>query len=261
MTRDVLATYRVQLHEGFNFYDVAGIAPYLASLGVTHLYCSPYLQAGTGSTHGYDVLDHTRLNAELGGTQGHETMVAALKAAGISHIVDIVPNHMAISSRRNRWWWDVLKNGRLSRYATFFDIDWEPPEPKLADLILMPILGDHYGRVLDRGEITIERNDDELVVTYYEHSLPLSPSSVRDLIEIDGAVDDALERINGDPDALHELLEAQHYRLAYWRTAVQELDYRRFFDINSLVALRQEEPEVFDATHELVLSLIAQGSV
>nr|MDQ3879455.1 malto-oligosyltrehalose synthase [Actinomycetota bacterium] len=261
MRPEVLATYRVQLHAGFTFYDVADVASYLSSLGVTHVYCSPYLQAGAGSTHGYDVLDHTRLNTELGGVQGFETMVAALSDAGLSHIVDIVPNHMAISSRRNRWWWDVLKNGRLSKYATYFDIDWEPPEPKLVDVILMPILGDHYGRVLSRGEITIERDEDELVVQYFDHVLPLSPTSVRDVIEIDGSVDETLTRLNGDPDALHGLLDAQHYRLAYWRTAGDELDYRRFFDINTLVALRQEEPEVFDATHELILDLVRQGSV
>lgn len=258
---DVTATYRVQLHEGFTFHDAAAIAPYLAELGISHLYCSPYLQAGEHSTHGYDVLDPTRLNAQLGGAGGFEAMVEALRASGISHIVDIVPNHMAISSRRNKWWWDVLKNGRLSKYASYFDVDWDPPESKLAGMILMPILGDHYGRVLDRGEIRIERNDDELVVAYFEHALPLSPSSIRDLIEIDGSVDESIHHINNDPDAMHELLEAQHYRLAYWRTAGQELGYRRFFDINTLVALRQEDPTVFDATHELTLSLVASGAV
>jgi (1->4)-alpha-D-glucan 1-alpha-D-glucosylmutase len=255
----VRSTYRVQLHAGFGFDDLAAIAPYLAELGVSHVYCSPYLKAGRGSTHGYDVLAHDQINDELGGPAGHERMCAALDAAGLGQILDIVPNHMAISSPENRWWWDVLKNGQSSRFASFFDIDWDPPESKLRRTILMPILGDHYGRVLKRNELTVRMLDGDPVIAYYDNLAPLSPASVEKFL---GDADDgAIARVNSDVDALHELLEAQHYRLAYWRTASTELDYRRFFDINTLVALRQEEPHVFDATHELVLGLVRRGNV
>ena len=255
----VRSTYRVQLHAGFGFDDVAAIAGYLAELGISHVYCSPYLKAGRGSTHGYDVLAHDRVNDELGGPAGHERMCKALEAAGLGQVVDIVPNHMAISSPENRWWWDVLKNGHSSRFASFFDIDWDPPESKLRRTILMPVLGDHYGRILKRGELTVRMLDDEPVVAYFDNFAPLSPASVEKfLADVDH---DSIARVNSDVDALHELLEAQHYRLAYWRTASTELDYRRFFDINTLVALRQEDPQVFDATHELVLGLVRRGDV
>ena len=255
----VRATYRVQLHAGFTFDDAAALAPYLGKLGISHLYLSPILQAGRGSTHGYDVLAHDRLNEELGGAPGYERMTAALDAAGIGQIVDIVPNHMAISSRENAWWWDVLKNGPASPYASFFDIDWDPPESKLRQTILMPILGDHYGRVLDRGELTVDVSGAEPVVRYFDHVAPLSPPSVEKFLGEDLVAGAA--RVSSDPDALHELLESQSFRLSFWRTAMRELDYRRFFDINTLVALRQEDPEVFEATHALVLELVRAGAL
>ncbi|HEY7873778.1 MAG TPA: alpha-amylase family glycosyl hydrolase, partial [Actinomycetota bacterium] len=255
--RPVRATYRVQLHSGFTFDDAAALAPYLARLGISHLYCSPFLQAGRGSTHGYDVLAHDRLNEELGGEAGYDRMCAALDAAGIGQIVDIVPNHMAISSRENVWWWDVLKDGPSSEYASYFDIDWDPPESKLRATILMPILGDHYGRVLERGEIRVDASGDDPVVRYFDHVAPLSPASVEKFLGDD--VWSGAAGVNGDVDQLHDLLEAQNYRLSFWRTAMRELDYRRFFDINTLVALRQEDPAVFDATHALVLELVRTG--
>ena len=152
-SRPRTATYRVQLNAAFTFDDAAAVTGYLADLGVSHLYCSPYLQAAKGSTHGYDVVDYGHLNAELGGAAGYRRLTGQLAAAGLGQVLDIVPNHMALAGRDNAWWWDVLENGRSSRYASYFDIDWEPPEERLRLRVLMPILGDHIGRCIDRGEI------------------------------------------------------------------------------------------------------------
>jgi (1->4)-alpha-D-glucan 1-alpha-D-glucosylmutase len=182
MRRVRAATYRVQLHAGFTFDDAAAVLGYLAALGVSHLYCSPYLQAAKGSTHGYDVVDHGRLNHELGGADGYRRLVGRLDGAGLGQVLDIVPNHMALAGRDNVWWWDVLENGPSSRYARYFDIDWDPPEAKLADTVLMPVLGDHYGRVLEAGELTIERHAGALSVRYYDHEAPLSPRTLDGLL-------------------------------------------------------------------------------
>lgn len=249
----------MQLQKDFSFADAAAITDYLADLGITHLYCSPYLQARADSTHGYDVVDHARLNEELGGDEGHRRLLASLNRAGLGHILDVVPNHMTISERGNRWWWDVLENGPVSNYAHYFDIDWDPPEGKLRRSILLPILGDHYGHVLEAGELSLERTGDDVVVRYYDNVAPISPQSLEQLFGTRDVSDDALEKLNADADALHDLLEAQHYRLAYWRTAARELNYRRFFAINELAALRVEDAEVFEAVHELVLSLVREG--
>jgi (1->4)-alpha-D-glucan 1-alpha-D-glucosylmutase len=175
------ATYRVQLHGGFGFDQGAQIAPYLAGLGITHLYSSPYLQAAPGSTHGYDVVDHSSLNAELGGAEGHQRFCAALGRAGLGQVLDIVPNHMAITPE-NRWWWDVLENGPSSRYASYFDVEWDPPESKLRHAMLVPVLGDHYGRVLEAGELKVERRAGAFVVRYHEHAWPTAPRSVDELL-------------------------------------------------------------------------------
>ncbi|MDP9442539.1 MAG: malto-oligosyltrehalose synthase, partial [Actinomycetota bacterium] len=318
--RAVLATYRVQLHAGFTFDDAAAIAGYLRDLGISHLYCSPYLQAAAGSTHGYDVVDHHRLNEELGGAPAHTRMSEALAAQGLGQVLDIVPNHMAVAGRANAWWWDVLENGPASQYASYFDIDWDPPERKLIAQVLVPILGDHYGRVLENGELQLVREDGSFTVRYHEHEVPVSPRSLGDLVaraserlepgatadqlasiaaalghlphalatdrasvlerhrdkevlrqrladlarqqpEVAVALDEEVKSLNEDFDSLDALLERQNYRLAFWRTAGRELDYRRFFDITNLVALRAEEPHVFDGTHELVLQLVADGVV
>jgi (1->4)-alpha-D-glucan 1-alpha-D-glucosylmutase len=176
------ATYRVQLHAGFTFDDAAAITDYLAALGVSHLYCSPYLQAAPGSTHGYDVVDHGRLNAELGGAPAHRRLAGALAGAGLGQVLDIVPNHMALAGRANAWWWDVLENGPSSRYASYFDIDWDPPQRKMIATVLMPVLGDHYGRVLEAGELAVERQGGSFTVRYHEHEAPLSPRSLDDLL-------------------------------------------------------------------------------
>src|ERR1700684_3554383 len=182
MRRMRAATYRVQLHAGFTVDDAAAVVDYLAALGVSHLYCSPYLQAAKGSTHGYDVIDHGRLNDELGGAAAHSRRVARLARAGLGQVLDIVPNHMALAGRANTWWWDVLENGPSSRYASHFDIDWDPPQHKLAGTVLMPVLGDHYGRVLEAGELAVERQGGSFTVRYHEHEAPLSPRSLDDVL-------------------------------------------------------------------------------
>jgi (1->4)-alpha-D-glucan 1-alpha-D-glucosylmutase len=234
------ATYRLQLSAAFTLVDAARLVPYLARLGVSHAYCSPLLRARKGSTHGYDVVDHRAINPELGGEAAFEAFVAALRAHGMGLILDIVPNHMGVFGDDNAWWQDVLQNGSLSRYARYFDIEWHPVNRDLEGKVLAPVLGDHYGSVLERGELVPEAG----AVRYLGHRFPLRP---------------------GDAPApgedLHALLERQAYRLAYWRVAADEINYRRFFDVNDLAALRQEDEEVFEATHDFVLRLAAAGKV
>ena len=248
MSLDRVATYRLQLHAGFTFDDARNISSYLWDLGVSHLYLSPVLQARPGSQHGYDVVDHGRVSDELGGIEGLRSLAREWPG---EIVVDIVPNHMAVTGGLNRWWWDVLKHGPASEYATYFDIDWDPSEERLKRSILVPILGDHYGRVLDAGGFKVDVRDGESVVCYFEHVLPLAPSSRPHDIDA----------LNADPELLHEILEAQHYRLAYWKVAGQELNYRRFFAINDLAALRIDRPEVFDDVHRTVLHLLDEGSI
>ena len=183
MSADLRATYRVQLHAGFGFADAAAIAGYLAELGISHLYCSPYLQAAPGSTHGYDVVNPHQVNEELGGADGHARLCAALEANELKQILDIVPNHMAIGGRENPWWWDVLENGQSSRYASYFDVEWDPPESKLRNMVLLPVLGDHYGRVLEKGELRLQRESDgRFTIRYHDHAFPVSPRSLDDLL-------------------------------------------------------------------------------
>ena len=181
--RRPLATYRLQLHAGFGFDSAAGIADYLKSLGVSHVYSSPYLQAMPGSKHGYDVADEHRVNLELGGPEAHERFCLRLGECELGQVLDIVPNHMAIGGRWNRWWWDLLENGLASPYASYFDIDWQSPEERLRNKVLLPILGDHYGRVLERREIRIVRNGSEFIARYHEHELPLAPETVAPLLQ------------------------------------------------------------------------------
>ena len=322
------ATYRVQLHGAFDFARARALIPYLARLGVSHLYCSPALRARAGSTHGYDIIDHTELNPELGGREAFDALVAALKASGMGLVFDVVPNHMGIMGADNAWWVDVLENGPASAHADFFDIDWHPLDPTMANRVLVPVLGDHYGLVLERGELRLELAAErgELSVRYYEHRFPVDPHeyprvlglavnpAARDPGSLElasvaaafghlpprddtraaavdernrdkevhkrrlaqlvaehpvarAAVQRAIDLVNGSPgegdswERLHELLEAQAYRLAYWRVASDEINYRRFFDINDLAALRMENEVVFDATHKLVLDLAAAGKI
>jgi (1->4)-alpha-D-glucan 1-alpha-D-glucosylmutase len=186
-SRPRTATYRVQLNTGFTFDDAAAIAGYLAALGVSHLYCSPYLQAAKGSMHGYDVTDPTRLNSELGGASGYRRMTERLAEAGLRQVLDIVPNHMALAGRANAWWWDVLENGQASRYADYFDIDWRPRPCQRDTPVLMPVLGDHYGRILDAGLLAVERSDASFTVRYAEHEAPLSTRTLDDLLGLAAA--------------------------------------------------------------------------
>ena len=310
------STYRIQLTPGFGFDQAAAVARYLADLGISHVYSSPVLQAAPGSTHGYDVVDHHRVSSELGGEPAHARMCEALAAAGLGQVLDVVPNHMAVVGPHNAWWWDVLENGRASVYAAYFDVDWDPPESKLRDTVLLPILGDHYGRVLEAGELRLARRGGAFTVHYHEHAVPVAPRSLdrllcaaaeacgspelesigaalgrlppstatdRDSVRerhrdkevlrarlaalceedlaLAAAVDERVRSVNADFDALDALLERQNYRLAHWRTAGREMDYRRFFDVNSLVGVRVEDPQVFDDTHALVLEWYQTGVV
>ena len=177
-----LATYRVQFGPGFTFDDAANIVGYLSRLGISHLYCSPFLQAATASSAGYDVVDYSRFDDRLGGEAGFRRLAAKLKADGLGQVLDIVPNHMALAGRENTWWWDVLENGPASRYAGYFDIDWDPPERKLTATVLMPVLADRYGRVLEAGELKVARKGASFVVTYQDQEAPLSPRSLDDLL-------------------------------------------------------------------------------
>ncbi|MBA2265229.1 MAG: malto-oligosyltrehalose synthase [Chloroflexi bacterium] len=258
------ATYRVQLHAAFTLDDAAAIVPYLADLGVSHLYTSPVLQAARGSMHGYDVVDHSRVSDELGGVEAFDRLIDALRARGMGLVLDIVPNHMAISDERNRWWWDVLEHGRLSRYASYFDVDWDPPESRLRNVILLPVLPDHYGRVLEAGEIQLARDGARLVITHGERRFPLDPQTVERIRTAAGegtALDAAVAELNADPELLDEVLAVQHWRLAFWRSASRDLGYRRFFDIDDLIGLRMEDEDAFRDTHALILGWVAEGRV
>lgn len=314
MRRIPTGTYRLQLHSKFGFEDAAKISDYLAALGISHVYSSPYLQAAPGSRHGYDVVDHHHVNEELGGPAAHDKFSKRLGELHLGQVLDIVPNHMAISGHRNRLWWDVLENGPSSRYASYFDIDWAPYEEKLRGKLLVPILGDHYGRVIARGELCVKRKGNEFVIEYFDHQLPVAPKSLtavlaeaaartgseylafladslqalpasfvtdqasltqrhRDktvifsLLErlfaevpfIAEAIDGILKELNKSADRLDELLEQQNFRLAHWRTSEQDLGYRRFFDVNTLVGLRMEDAVVFSDTHALILSWLRNG--
>ena len=248
------STYRLQFHAGFTFRDATAIVPYLHALGITHVYASPYLKARPGSTHGYDVIDHTTLNPELGTPADFEAFLAALEQHGMSHILDIVPNHVGVATNDNAWWNDVLENGPASRYASYFDITWRASSrPELHDKVLLPVLGSPYGDALDDGELALRHDDGKYFVHYYDRRFPIDPKTTPP-----GEPAKVVESFR-DANRLHELLERQHFRLAYWRVASDEINYRRFFDINDLAALSMERREVFDATHDFVLRLIRDG--
>ncbi|QHN04278.1 malto-oligosyltrehalose synthase [Granulicella sp. WH15] len=313
MIRVPSSTYRLQLHRDFTFDDAAAVAEYLWDLGVSHVYSSPYLQAAPGSMHGYDVVDHQRVNAELGGEIAHQRFVQAFSERGMGQVLDIVPNHMALG-RENRYWWDVLENGSSSRYASFFDIDWQPQEERLRNKVLVPVLADQYGRVLEQGGIKAARSGGAFLVECAGQTLPINPSSFpvflnraadysrsdtlsflsasfsrlpvpdygdrravlvrhRDKgvllkllerlcseeVSVCKAIDHALRELNKNLDALDDFLNQQNYRLAYWKTADQQLGYRRFFDVNNLIGLRMEREHVFEETHALVLDWLRRG--
>ncbi|MGH9489388.1 MAG: malto-oligosyltrehalose synthase [Terriglobales bacterium] len=280
-TRIPRATYRLQLRPDFGFEAAAATLPYLAELGISHAFCSPYLQAAPGSLHGYDVADPATVNEDLGGEAGHARWCAALRAAGLGQILDIVPNHMAIATDRNRWWWDVLQHGQASPYAAYFDIAWRPPEetsdpnapaPAPARQLILPWLADHYGKVLEAGQLQVAVHPapggtggneaagcPPLALRYADHWFPLAPGSLPPLAADNFAAE--LAELNGDPDRLDAVLGRQFYRLARWRVAARELGYRRFFDINTLAGVRVEDPAVFAATHQRILAWLADGSL
>ncbi|MEO8158615.1 MAG: malto-oligosyltrehalose synthase [Betaproteobacteria bacterium] len=318
------ATYRLQFNGDFTFDEAVKILPYLARLGISHVYCSPILRARPGSQHGYDIVAHDEINPELGGAEGFERFRDALREQDLGLLLDMVPNHMGVLGADNEWWMDVLENGPASAYARYFDIDWHPLNAELEGKVLVPALGDHYGNILASGELRLafEHDAGGFAIRYHEHRFPLDPGSyplvlsraeallsegeqraalsslaaafghlpprdsgdaksvaerARDkeihkgrLARLVGrrsdvaiALDAALVAFNapGAHNLLHELLEAQAYRLAFWRVASDEINYRRFFDINDLAALRMDDEQVFEATHSFALELAASGAV
>ncbi|WP_142848068.1 malto-oligosyltrehalose synthase [Telmatospirillum sp. J64-1] len=299
------ATYRLQFSKDFGFRRAAELAPYLARLGVSHVYASPYLKARPGSSHGYDIVDHNALNPELGGTEDYEAFVTALRRAGLGQILDFVPNHMGVGGSDNLWWLDVLEWGQDSPYAGYFDIDWGPDRRYLHGKLLVPFLGDQYGAVLDAGQLKLKYDAEAgsfAVWAYDTHKMPICPlhyarilgdahlelerlgdefaglpthrphvhrhaahlkarlaQLTRESEDIAQAVAAAVESFNAQPDALDALIQEQHWRAAYFRVAADDINYRRFFNINDLAGLRMEEPELFDLTHILVFKLIENG--
>lgn len=312
------ATYRVQLHAGFTLRDAAQLLDYLHALGVSHLYTSSLLAAKPGSTHGYDVTDHTRLNLELGTDDDLAALAAALKARGMGLLLDVVPNHMSVGGP-NPWWQDVLEHGRASRYADHFDIAWdEHPREPLRGKVLLPVLGERYGAAIDGGVFRVTFDRGAFGLRVYENTLPLDPSSYTQLLapvvgpepaadDPDGielrsiltavrnlpgrddreraadrwgetlaikrrlaalaeqhpAVGDALAAraaaVSGTPEELDRLIDAQAYRPCYWRVASDEINYRRFFDVNDLAALATERENVFADVHQLVFRWLVDG--
>lgn len=253
------ATARLQLHPGFTLADAAERVDYYAALGVSHLYLSPVCCARPGSTHGYDVTDFAHVRAELGGEAALLALSQRARAACLGLILDIVPNHMAADATHNAWWRDVLAHGRHSEFAAYFDIDWQPREPALRDKVLVPILGNAYWDVLSRGELRVTpgTNGKPPSLRYFDHELPLAPGSLGASVR----PDEFAPGRAGGRDRLHALLERQHYRLAWWRTAAAMLNWRRFFEVSDLVGLRQEHPPVFDAVHALPLRLLREGHI
>ena len=323
------STYRLQFNRQFTFAHAREIVPYLHALGITDCYASTYFQARAESLHGYDITDHNKLNAAIGTRAEYDAWISELQAHGMGQILDFVPNHMGIGESLNEWWMDVLENGPSSQYAPYFDIDWHPLKSDLRDKVLLPILGDQYGRVLERGELQVHFDAGAFYLGYYNRQFPIAPGTYRHILElalenlsehkeeefyaelqsiltaleylprrtetdpervaerarekeivkrrlerrcqeapeVQRGIERALATINGKPgdsrsfDALDELLNAQSYRLAFWRVAAEEINYRRFFDVNDLAAIRMELPDVFDAAHTLLLELIHAGAI
>jgi len=238
------ATYRFQFNEHFRLSQATALIPYLSALGISHVYASPLFQAAAHSNHGYDVCDFSRLNPEIGTEEELEALVRTLHRNGMGLVLDIVPNHMGISTRANAWWWDVLKNGRASRFAGHFDIDWDPADETLRGKVLLPILGDEFDAVLEKGDLKLENRNNDLVLRYFENELPVAPGSF--------PPDGSIEETNNNAGALRELAARQHYQLAPWREGDQRLNYRRFFAISTLAGVCVENQAVFDDVHPLV---------
>jgi (1->4)-alpha-D-glucan 1-alpha-D-glucosylmutase len=326
-----VATYRLQLHSGFKFRDAQAVVPYLHDLGITDCYASPYLKARPGSKHGYDIQDHRQLNPEIGTEEEYNEWTSALRDRDMGQILDMVPNHMGIAGNENVWWNNVLENGPASPYATYFDIDWFSYDPKLHNRLLLPLLGDPYGTVLESQQLSLRFENGAFNVYYYDHRFPISPCSygrvlghrleeleqilgsqaepfieyqsirtsithlpscaernpvkmeerqrekevikrrLATLTETSPAVQQFVTQnvsifngVLGSPESfalLDDLLNNQAYRLSWWRVAGDEINYRRFFDVNELAALNMERLEVFKATHELILQMLRERKI
>jgi (1->4)-alpha-D-glucan 1-alpha-D-glucosylmutase len=259
------ATYRLQLNRDFTFAKAREVAGYLRDLGITDCYLSPIFKSAPESTHGYDVCDFNQINPDLGGIEGFEQFSLHLRGLGMSLLLDFVPNHMS-TDISNAWWFDVLENGPASKHALWFDIDWQRFE---GGKVLLPILEDEYDEVLQGGKLRLVIEDQKPLIAYHDRRLPLSPQSAEAIskdVSEHGAdfVTDTFNGTEGNAQSferLGALIQQQHYLLADWRTGLQQINYRRFFDINELISLRVELPEVFNAAHTLVLSLVKQGKV
>lgn len=248
------ATYRLQFHKGFPFSAGRDLAAYLGALGISHVYSSPILTARAGSIHGYDVVDLDAINPELGGAAGFEEMAAALQAQGIGIILDIVPNHMAVGGADNRLWLDLLKHGRGSAYAGWFDVDFDGPDPQLAGKVDAPFLGEPYPAVLQSGALSLVLHEGGYAVSYGEHLFPIRPEDQAEIAAVG---------IAGfqDADALDALLSRQNFVLDWWRNAGDRINWRRFFDITQLAAVRMDEPAAFAAQHAVALGLYRDGLI
>ncbi len=261
------ATYRLQFNERFRLADGAALVPYLADLGISHLYTSPLFRACAHSVHGYDVCDYHQLNPELGTETDLMHLVTALREHGLGLMLDIVPNHMGVWTPENRWWWDVLKHGPASEFARYFDIDWQSPNPQLHGKVLAPLLSDDYDKVLQRGELQIVRVEQHLLLKHFEHLLPLTPGSLPGEAGAEcangnsKAVNDWLKELGNNQAALDTLIRQQHYLPVCWREADTRLNYRRFFGIVTLAAVRVEDEDVFKDSHALVRSWLKHGWV
>ena len=252
------ALARLQFHAGFTLDDAVDVVGYYAHLGVSHLYASPILRARAGSTHGYDVVDCHEVNPEIGGEDALRRLVASLRSHGMGLVVDIVPNHMGVGVE-NAWWMDVLRHGRESRYAGYFDIEWQAPDPLLKGRVLLPILGKGYEASLLDGDLHLVHRRGAWMLRVYDDHLPLSPASTSKLGDDAAAMHDPATEAGRA--ALHALIERQHYRLAFWKLASDMVNYRRFFDINELAGLRTERTAVFEDTHKTIFRLYAEGLI
>jgi (1->4)-alpha-D-glucan 1-alpha-D-glucosylmutase len=324
-----LSTYRLQFGRHFGFKDATEIIPYLHKLGISDFYSSPFFRSSPEKDHGYDVTNHNELNPLIGTREEFDAMVRTLKERGMGHIVDFVPNHMGITDPQNEWWMDVLENGPSSRFAQFFDIDWDPLKAALHNKVLLPVLGSQYGVVLERGEFRLRFDEGAFFLNYYDWVFPLNPRTYhfilrialqklgqysdedmyldlesiltaldylpprthtddekirerarekevikrriarlcRECPQVEEAIELAIRHLEGQPgdprsfDDLDRLLDAQAYRLSFWKVAGEEINYRRFFDVNELAAIRVENPVVFDTIHQLLFELLANRSV
>ena len=323
------ATYRLQFSRNFTFKDAIQIIPYLEKLGISDIYSSPFYRSRGATDHGYDVINHNELNPALGTQEDFDAFIAALREKGMGHIADFVPNHMGIADPENEWWMDVLENGPGSVYASFFDIDWDPIKSQLRNKVLLPVLGDQYGKVLESGQFELDFREGAFFVKYFEWVFPLNPRTYPQILrialeklqgyneeemyielesiitalehlpprtdveedkirersrekevakrrilrlcvecpQVGDAIQRALNILEGKPgnprsfDLLDTLLNSQPYRLSYWRVAAEEINYRRFFDVNELAAIKVENPNVFETIHRLLFQLLQNGSV